>query len=614
MNYTIFHLHTELSLLDSCTNYKLYVDKAKEMGHTSICFTEHGNTYNWIEKKLYCEKQGLKYLHGVEIYMTQDDVYAQDKKRTRDNYHTILIAKNYDGVKEINRLIDLSTRPDHMYYKPRITFDEFKKISRNVIKISACLASPLNKLREGKLMSCDESLIQYYDYLEVQPHVNSPDQKEYNKWLHEMSIKHNKPLIAGTDTHSLDAYKAECRSVLQEAKKIEFSNEDEFDLTMKSCGELIDMFRRQDVLSESVYLKAIENTNKMAATVEEFELDYSFKYPPLYDDDEKVFKERINAMYSDKVRRGIIKKDPEYCNRIREEMRVFKKLGMIGFMLFMSELVSWCWENGIPVGPCRGSVGGSVIGYITDIIDVDPLVWNTVFSRFCNEDRKEVGDIDIDISPTQRHLVYDYIIDRFGVDKSAYILAIGTIAEKGTIDEIGRALAKRWVKANVSKYKTEEEMDKSNPYSLKNVAIIKQEYDENPVTAKKKHSELFYYFDGLLNTAVSQSMHPAGIIASPVTLPDNYGTFWSDGKRVLSINMEEVHEVSLIKYDVLGLKNLEVIKDSCEFANIKYPKSHEINWSDESVWKDMIISPVGIFQFEGGQKKLPSLNFVNLEI
>ena len=132
--------HTENSLLDSCTNYKLYVDKAVELGQTAICFTEHGNIYNWIEKKMYANSKGLKYLHGVECYLTS----TLDEK-IRDNYHTILIAKNYDGVKEINSLIDLSTRPDHMYYKPRITFDEFFSISDNVIKISACLASPLSK-------------------------------------------------------------------------------------------------------------------------------------------------------------------------------------------------------------------------------------------------------------------------------------------------------------------------------------------------------------------------------------------------------------------------------------------------------------------------------------
>ena len=573
-NYVTYHLHTELSLLDSCTNFKLYVDRAKELGQTAICFSEHGNIYNWIEKKMYCNEQGVKYIHGVECYLTekllQINEETGEQSKVRDNYHTILIAKNYAGFQELNTLIDLSTQDDHFYYKPRLTFDEFKDISNNIIKISACLASPLNKLR-------DESLIKYYDYLEIQPHANSQDQKEYNQWLYKMSVKHNKPLIAGTDTHNLDKYKAECRSILQKAKHIVFTNEDEFDLTYKSYDELVEMFEQQDALPRDVYMNAIENTNVMAASVEEFELDTSFKYPKLYEDEERVFKQRINQMYNEKLKQGVIKNDPRYIQQIREEMRVFKKIGMVGFMLFMSELICWCWENGIPIGPCRGSVGGSVIAYITDIIDVDPIVWNTVFSRFCNEHRTEIGDIDVDIAPTQRHLVYEHIIDKFGSDKTAYILAIGTISDKGTIDEIGRALN----------------------YPLDDVAQIKREYEADPDATKQKYTELFYYFDGLVNTAISQSMHPAGIVVAPLTLPDNYGTFWQDGKRIMMINMEEIHEVSLVKYDLLGLKNVEIIKDTCKLAGIPYPKSHTINWEDQNVWADMITAPAGIFQFEG---------------
>lgn len=633
-NYTTYHLHTELSLLDSCTNFKSYIHKAKDLGQTSICFTEHGNIYNWIEKKMYCEStqykvessklteplfveekelnkckekyddikitelKPIKYIHGVECYLTEKlyeypevpdewfeaqlgrdameiqeeygEILEEGKKKIRDNYHTILIAKNYAGLQEINTLIDLSTQEDHFYYKPRLTFEEFKNISSNVIKISACLASPLNKLR-------DESLIQYYDYLEVQPHVHSEEQKEYNQWLYQMSLKYNKPLIAGTDTHSLNKYKAECRSILQRAKHITFTNEDEFDLTYKSYDELVNMFEQQDSLPKNVYLGAIENTNRMAASVEEFELDKSFKYAKCYDDDEAVLKKRVNERYAEKLRKGIITKDPQYIANVKEEFRVFKKIGMLGFMLFMSDLVTWCWENGIPIGYCRGSVGGSTIAYLIDIIDVDPVVWHTVFSRFANEDRKELGDIDIDISPSQRHLVYKHIIDKFGTDKTAYILAIGTISDKGTIDEIGRALN----------------------YPLDEVAKIKKEYEIDPEKTKENYKELFYYFDGLVNTAISQSMHPAGIIVSPVTLPDNYGSFWSDGKRILQINMEECHEVSLNKYDLLGLKNIEIIKDTCALAGVSYPKSYTINWNDEKVWADMITSPAGIFQFEG---------------
>lgn len=220
------------------------MDRAVELGQTAICFTEHGNIYNNIEKKMYANSKGLKYLHGVEIYLT-----ASLDEKVRDNYHTILIAKNFEGVKEINFLIDKSTREDHMYYKLRITFDEFFAISDNVIKISACLASPLsrylsfvNKLYEDiqtleKVEVQDieefdakinklkyninnakrtyERLFQTYDYYEIQPHIKSFDQIKYNQMLYEASKKYGKPLIAGTDTHSINQYKAECRSILQ---------------------------------------------------------------------------------------------------------------------------------------------------------------------------------------------------------------------------------------------------------------------------------------------------------------------------------------------------------------------------------------------------------------
>lgn len=588
-NYVVYHLHTEDSLLDSCTNYKLYVDKAVELGQKAIAFSEHGNIYNWIEKKMYCDEHNIKYIHGIECYLTE----TLDEK-IRDNYHTVLLAKNYDGVKEINNLIELSTRTDHYYYKPRITFDEFFALSDNVIKISACLASPLNKLRDRVNEPIYDRLCRNYDYFEIQPHINSEEQKDYNKHLLKLSKKYNTPLIMGTDTHSLNAYKAECRSILQLSKRIEFSNEDTFDLTYKSYDELVEMCKEQNCFPIEVYLTAIENTNVMADSIENWELDKKVKYPKSYDNEEYVLKQRIFEMYKDKVRRGVITNDKRYIDNIKEELRVFKKINMIGFMLFMSELMCWCKENGIPTSPCRGSVGGSTVAYITDIIDVDPVKWNTVFSRFANEDRVEVGDIDVDIAPDQRKLVYQHIIDKFGTNKTAYILAMGTISDKGTIDDIGRALGIKW---------SREHNGGENPYSLANVAKIKEEYDINAEATKEKYPELFYYFDGLLGTVVSQSMHPAGIVVSPITLPDNYGVFWGENKEkekvlILSVNMEEVHECGLVKYDILGLKNIQILRECCKFAGIKYPAAHEINWEDEEVWKHITDSPVGIFQFE----------------
>ena len=570
-NIVIYHLHTENSLLDSCTNYKLYVDKAKEYNQPAICFTEHGNILNWVEKKMYCEEKGVRYLHGIEIYLTK----TFDEK-VRDNFHTILIAKNYEGVKEINSLIELSSREGYKYYNDRISFDEFFNLSDNIIKISACISSPLNRVDENDEIF--EKLINTYDYLEVQPHINFEEQKVYNKKLESWSKKYNIPLICGTDTHSLNDYKSECRKILLKAKRKSYGDEETFDLNFKNRAEVLEMFRLQDSISEESYIAAINNTVIMANSVEDFELDIEFKYPQLYQDQDvkQIFWDRIVNMYNDKLSKEIIDNNPEYMKRINEEFEVFEKLDMISFMLFMSELMCWCWENDIPSSPCRGSVGGSTIAYICDITDVNPIVWGTVFSRFANESRKEIGDIDVDFAPSDREKVYEYIIDRFGLEYTAYIMTTGTCAEKGTIDEICRGL----------------EID------LKTAEKIKSEYERDKDKTREKYPEVFYYFDGLVNTVVSKGVHPAAIIISPITLSDHYGVYHYDGKLVISINMEEVHEVSLVKYDILGLKNVGVIKDCCKLAKIKYPKSHEIDWNDRNVWNDISKSNIGIFQFE----------------
>lgn len=337
-NYTVYHLHTELSLLDSATKFEDYIAKAVELGQTAIAFTEHGNIYQWVAKKFACDKAGLKYIHGCEVYLTEKllhtDPRTGEESKIRDNFHTILLAKNYSGLREMNELISRSSQPDHFYYKPRITFDEFLGLSDNVIKISACLASPLNRLRITHPMY--ERLVKHYNYLEIQAH-NCQEQIDYNRHLADLSQRYSIPLIAGTDTHSLNQYKAECRTILQLSKHIEFADEDTFDLTYKSYDELVEMFSIQDALPESVYMEAIRNTNMMADSVDAFELDTSFKYPILYGDrDREVLHQVLHDNLEEKVKEGAI--TPEqvepFKEAIVEECRVFDKIEMSGFMHF----------------------------------------------------------------------------------------------------------------------------------------------------------------------------------------------------------------------------------------------------------------------------------------
>lgn len=607
-NYVAYHTHSDYSVLDSCTDFRLYVDKAVALGQKAIAFTEHGRPLGWIAKKMYCDEKGIKFIRGVECYLTEK-LYVDENSGTkyRDNYHTILIAKNDAGASEINELIYNSTKPDHFYFTNRITFDEFLHISDNVIKISACVASPLNKLPITHPMY--ESLARKYDYYEIQPH-KFQEQVDYNRHLAMLSEQYGKPLIAATDAHSLDKFKDECREVLLRGKDRWYADGGECDLTYKSFDELVTAFREQGALPESIWMEAIRNTNAMADEVEDFTVETSIKYPILYGSAEKdteMFRKTVYEKYQDKLNRGIIpmSQKEDFDTGLEEELRVFEKVGMSGFMLSMSETISWCHDNGIPTGNARGSVGGSKAAYVSDIIDLNPVTWKTVFSRFCNEDRKEIGDVDIDCIEADRPKIFEHIINKFGERKTARVPSYGTIVEKGTIEYVVKGLSSKELNPEYnSRYKKGSKTDWSKMtyngikvYTL--IENIKNLYSSKEDEARKQYPEIFKYFDGIIGTKISYSVHPAGIVISPIDLVLNYGVFDKDGDNVLTIDMDEIHEVGLAKYDFLILKNVGIIQDVYKMIGKKYPRSDEIDWNDQNVWSDMIASPVGIFQMEG---------------
>lgn len=694
-----YHMHSNYSLCDSTTWYQRYVDEVVKEGGKGIAFSEHGNIFEWVAKKQYCDKNGIKYVHAIEFYLTQGDKFGN----IRDNYHVIAMAKNYEGVKEINTLFSLSYQKDHFYFKPRITFEDFLNISDNVITTSACLGGPLNQIPktitslQTKISELDDSLkalsleynkavvaknatsskgqkkiekitqtiqniekeikqyeenidflkksyiplLKKFDYLEIQSFINSDEQKEYNKLLYKYAKKYGKQLIAATDTHSMNQYEAECRKLLIKDRFKKAGNdlpyEDDLDLTWKTYDELVDCFERQGALPKDVYMEAIENTNKLLDQIESFELDTSFKYNdiPGVVDTKAGLQQRINEKFIDKKNRGLIPKEDtkKYLERIREEFRVLDKIGMTGFILFMSDLVTWVRSKGIPIGPCRGSVGGCLIAYICDIIDLDPIKRNTVFSRFANEDRVELGDIDIDIPPDQRHLVFEYITQCYPETQTARVITFGTQKALGTIDALCRVnnisipegkLIKSTFKENFEQlnrkfpeffdeYKgdvlgfgSKPEVDCIRKYAEK----IK--YDEkdleklvnwhlaNSAELRNKYPEIVKYYNGLFGVPISQGMHAAGIIVAPsyINLYSEYGVLRNGEDQIISIDMDLCHDVSLVKYDILGLKQLQILRIACETANMKVPDSCDVDWDDAVVWKHMLDHPVGLFQFE----------------
>ena len=596
-NFVQLHNHTDISLLDSATKTSDYIAKCHEYGQTALAITNHGYLKNWVENKILCDKAGIRYIHGVETYITKTLLQPVDgeMKKVRDNMHCILLAKNYDGVRELNSLISQACDDDHFYFVPRISGSEFVNLSNNIITLSACLAGPLNKLDPEDEMFLP--ILKRMDYLEIQPH-NCRSQADYNIWLTSLAQKYHKPLVATTDSHSSDYYKNECRDILMLYKGQHYESEDEFDLVFKSEQMMEDAFTEQDALPRKLWREAMDMTGVVADSIEDFELDYSMKYPILYgspEADEEAYRKNVWAGLDKKLADGVIPKEEEaqYREDAAYELEVFSKIGMAGFMQAESEIIQWCKEQGMPIGPARGSVAGSRCAYLTDIIDLDPVKWKCVFARFANEDRIVAGDIDVDCREKDRPKIFRHIIEKFGREKVARVSSFGTLQEKGTIKLIVGALQKRWQAENDTK--------ESGKYTLGFAERVILEYGIDPEECRKHHPDVFYYFDGLVGTYISQSFHPAGVIISPVTLPDNYGTFIKDGEVVLNLDMSSSHEIELVKFDMLVLRNIDIIYDTCKLAGIPYPKSHEVDWDDPKVWDNIIKSPVGVFQMEGKQ-------------
>ena len=586
-NYCVYHLHSDLSNgvtnIDSVTKYKEYVEYAKSLGMTALAFAEHGNIFEWVHKKESIEAAGMKYIHAAEVYLTTDkDI--DDKHR--DNYHCVLIAKNYDGVKELNKLISHSFNRDdyHYYYVPRIGFDELYATSDNIIITTACLGGVLNKadnvLKTGFLKFLIKN--KHRCYLEVQHH-NCADQATYNKILYTIHQKTNIPLIAGTDTHCLNDTHVEGRSILQKGKGVFFADEESWDLTFKTYDELVDAYEKQGALPEKIYLQAIENTNVMADSIESFKLDYSKKYPKLYNDSEKALKEKIIRGIKS---RGVDKYNNfnEYKNKIQYELETYKYNGAIDFLLLEEDYKSALKKQGVSYGYSRGSVSGSVIAYLLGITEVDSIRYGLNFERFMNKERVSLADVDTDWSKKDRYKVREYLFNKEGL-YCCDIITFNTIALKGAIKDVGRALG----------------LTVDETQSLSD-AVYQDENKKDCIDDfyVKKYPELFKYVDIVKGTIVSIGNHPAGLVVSPFPIDEWFGlcTTKTNENMISQINMKELDGLQFVKLDVLGLDCVGLINETCDLAGIQRITPDNISFDDKKVWDEIRDDCTMIFQFE----------------
>ena len=590
-NYVILHLHSDLSScttsIDSVTKPKQYVDRAKECGMKAMAFSEHGSVMMWVKKKEMIEAAGMKYIHAAEMYITESI-----ENKVKDNWHCLLIAKNYDGVLELNRLSSKSfNREDgHYYYVPRITLDELCNTSDNIIVTTACLA---NILASGTVSAKKKFLKfliknKHRCYLEIQHHIEQR-QINYNQYLFRIGKKYNIPLITGTDTHALNQEHLEARSILQKAKNIHFENEDAWDLTFKTYDELVEAYKKQNSLPMDVVLSAIDNTNKLADKIEEFSLDRSYKYPHLWENSEEVFKQKIKEGI---IKRGVYKYPnyAEYKDRIKYELQAYRHNQAIDFMLLMEDIISWCRTQDIPVGYGRGSVNGSVIAWLLGITEMDSIKHKLNFDRFMNVDRVSLSDIDTDFPPSRINDVKDYIFSRHGLYCSD-IATFNTVADKGAIRDVGRALEIPLSEVNTIC----DEVD--NPDKL----------EENKV----RYPELFKYVELIKGVVVSVGNHPCGVITAPFSIDDKLGLFTTstDNYPISQVYMKEVDGLNYVKLDCLKLDTIELINETCKLAGIDMVTPDNLDIDDVEVWNSIRDDTTGIFQWEGttGDKYIKKL-------
>ena len=588
--------------VDSVTKFGEYIEKARECGMKALAFSEHGSVFEWYHKKKAIEAAGMKYIHAIECYLTEDLT-----EKVRDNYHCVFLAKNYEGFLELNRLVSGSFNRDdnHFYYTPRISFEELFHTSDNILVTTACIGGVFGKGSPETQEKFLKFLVENSGrcFLEVGHH---PDEKQvaYNQRMYELSKQHGLRLIAGTDTHVLNEEHEKGRSILQISKNIRFDGEDSWDLKFKTLEQLVFAYENQGALPEDAYLEAIDNTNVLADMIESFEIDRGTKYPHIYKDPERIFEEKIESAIFEHP--YALKRHGEEKLRevVNSELEVYKKTGSIDFMLLQTYLREWEKSQGIQCGYSRGSVSGSMIAYLLGITQMDSIKYGLNFSRFMNPDRVTNADIDTDYSGKDRDTVKQFLLrDKLNLPtiRSAEIITFNTIALKGAIRDVCRALYGKDQFQNVilGVYDDSKEYLKI-ANKICSMVIHEGTKDVAPPELRDAYPEVFRYVDIVSGTIVSIGTHPSGVLISDLPIDETIGlcSISSSDYPVSMVNMKELDEMMYVKLDILGLDNIGVINETCKILGIERLTPDNVDMEDMDVWKSIRDDTTLIFQWE----------------
>lgn len=572
-DFVHLHVHTKYSLLDGANTIEALIDAAERYKMPALAITDHGNLFGVIEFYRAAVKKGIKPVIGCEAYIAPGS--RLDKKDNHGipnaSFHLILLAANNKGYKNLIKLVS-AAHLEGFYYRPRIDKELLARHSEGLIALSSCLKGEIPyRLLEGREEDALRAAGDYIDifgkdnfYFELQEN-KIKEQERVNKGLVALSKRLGVQVVATGDCHYLKRDDAKAHEILlciqtgsniNDPQRMKFST-DEF--YMKSPEEMHRAFAEIP--------EAVLNTGEIAKRCG-VEIDLGKFMLPVYDVPEGYTRERF---LQELVHRGLKERlreegggeIAEYEARLQEELRVINTMGYAGYFLVVWDFINYAKEHSIPVGPGRGSAAGSLVAYCLKITDLNPLKYGLLFERFLNPERISMPDIDIDFCMDKRDRVIQYVTEKYGSDHVAQIITFGTMAARGVIRDVGRALNIPYADVDrVAKLVPE------GPNVKLEEAIRSEPKLKELMSTDIRIKELMEYALSLEGLTRHASTHAAGIVISkePLTeyVPLSRGT---NDEVVTQFAMEDIEKIGLVKFDFLGLKTLTVIDHTVRLIN-----------------------------------------------
>lgn len=601
MAFTHLHVHSEYSLLDGACRIKDLPRAAKEMGQTALAITDHGVMYGAVDFYRACKKEGIKPIIGCEVYVAPRTRFDKTFDLDKDYYHMVLLCENNTGYHNLIKLVSLGFT-EGFYNKPRIDDSLLEKYSEGLICLSACLAGDIpQKLLKNDYDSAKEKALYYQNlfgkdnfFIELQNH-SIEEQLRINPYLIKIANEIDAPLVVTNDSHYIKKSDSRTHSILlciQTNKTINDENPMEFktdEFYLKSEEEMRSLF--PDIP------QAFDNTQLIADRCN-VDFEFGVRKLPHYDLPEGVdHYEYFREQCYKGLKKHYGNPAESLINRLEYELSTVRDMGFVDYYLIVNDFVQFAKSQGIPVGPGRGSGAGSLCAYCIGITDVDPIKYNLLFERFLNPERVSMPDFDIDFCKDRRSEVIDYVIRKYGADHVAQIIAFGTMAARGSIRDVGRALAVPYgVVDQVAKLVPMEiGMTIEKALSMQS-SELKKRYDSDPEI--KNLIDVAMSIEGMPRHATT---HAAGVVITEQPVSDYVPLASNDGNIVTQFTMTTLEELGLLKMDFLGLRNLTVINDTVKMIHQKEPdfSIDSIDESDKAVFKMMSSgNSEGVFQFE----------------